>query len=165
MPDLLTHALVGYSLGTLLSLRYEWLTPQYVTVCMMGAFIPDMTKIQLVIPSEVVAATLSLPFEWSGIHTLGGAAISIAIGVILTDAAYRRRVAALLAIGAGSHLVLDALLFKPSGFMAPLWWPLTAQRFAIDGLYLSSDRWPAAVAAVIAAGCWAIARKRQSDRG
>ncbi|WP_138005238.1 metal-dependent hydrolase [Halalkalirubrum salinum] len=165
MVDLLTHALVGYSLGTLLSLRYEWVTPQYVTVCMMGAMIPDMTKIQLVVPSEVVAAGLSVPFEWSGIHTLGGAAISIAIGVILTDAAYRRRVVALLAIGAGSHLVLDALLFKPSGYMAPLWWPLTAQRFAIDGLYLSSDRWPAAVAAVIAAGCWAIVRRRQADRG
>ena len=51
MPDLLTHTLVGYIIATILSFKYEWLTPPWVTIAMMGTFIPDLTKIKLVVPS------------------------------------------------------------------------------------------------------------------
>jgi len=72
MPDLLTHALIGYIIATTASFRYDWLTPPWVTICMMGTFIPDLTKIKLVVSSYQIEQFLGVPFDWFALHTVGG---------------------------------------------------------------------------------------------
>ena len=119
MPDLLSHAFIAYTLCTLLGLEYDWLTPQYVTVGMAGAFIPDLAKIDLVLDGAVVGTLLGVPFDWLGIHTLGGATVVVLVGVTLAASEERRRVGALLALGAASHLTADALLAKAAGVSYP----------------------------------------------
>lgn len=163
MPDLLTHALIGYLLGTALSFRYEWVTTPYVTVCMMGAFIPDLTKIYLVVSSSHVESWFGLPFDWFALHTVGGSIVSVAVGTVLVPRSYRRRVFGLLVLGASSHLLFDALLFTPSGYMSPMLWPVIDSHPAVPGFYLSSDRRPAVIAAVLAAVVW-VARRRYPCR-
>lgn len=154
MPDLLTHALLAYTLAVGLSYRYEWLTPAFVTVCMMGAFIPDLTKNRILWPSWQIEQWLGIPFDWTALHTVGGTFVSVLIGVVVVPAAYRKRVFGLLAVGAGSHLVLDSLLAFPAGRMKFVLWPLTTYRPVFEGLFVSSDRWPLVVAAVLAALAW-----------
>ena len=154
MPDLLTHALAGYILATTLSFKYEWLTPPWVTVCMMGTFIPDLTKIRLLLPSYQIEQLLGLPFDWFALHTVGGTTVSVLIGTVLVPHEHRRRVLALLAVGAGSHLFLDSLLITTTGYAAPMGWPLINSGLPTPGIYLSSDRWPALVAGLLAIYLW-----------
>ena len=158
MADLLTHVFVAYVIAAVLSFRYEWITSPYVTVCMMGSMVPDMTKISLALSSEQIEAALGIPFDWGALHTVGGSFVSVLIGTVLVPSEYRKRIFALLAIGAASHLILDAFLFKTSGHMSAMLWPLTDYRFAIDGFYLSSDRWPALLSGALAAIVWQAKR-------
>jgi membrane-bound metal-dependent hydrolase YbcI (DUF457 family) len=165
MPDLLAHALVAYSLATLLSWRYEWLSPAYVTVAMAGAFVPDLTKVSLLVPTSTVQSVLGVPFSWFALHTLGGSLVSLTIGVVLVASPERKRVTALLGLGVVSHLLADALLHNPSGRSYPLLWPLSYYHPPTPGLYLSTDPEPTLVAAVVA-GCLFLAtrvRQRQDD--
>jgi hypothetical protein len=160
MPDLLGHALLAYVICTALSRRYEWLTPGYVTVGMAGAFIPDMTKIMLVIPGAAVEGLVGVPFSWGGIHTAGGALIGILIGIVIVTSAERRRVGGLLAVGAASHLLADALLLTPTGRSYAVLWPLTRYHPPAPGLYLSTEPWPTVVLGVLAAVMWVVTRRR-----
>ena len=84
----------------------------------------------------------------------------VCIGALLAPSEYRRAVFALLFVGAASHYVLDFFLYKPSGVTAPLLWPFVTHGFAVDGFYLSSDRWPAVVATVVAVVVWYVDRRR-----
>jgi hypothetical protein len=161
MPDLLTHAIVGYIIGTTLAFKYEWITPPWVTIAMMGTFIPDLTKIKLVVESYQIEQLLGIPFDWFGLHTVGGSIISVLIGTVLVPSEYRKRVFALLVVGASSHLLLDSLLITTSGYMSPMLWPITDYGFGMPGFYLSSDRWPAVVAGSIAALLWWVKYKQR----
>jgi hypothetical protein len=154
MPDLLAHALFAYALAGVLSWRYEWLSSAHVTVAMVGAFVPDLTKVDLVLPGPVVEATLGVPFDWFALHTVGGSAASIAVGVLLVADRERRRAGLLLGIGAASHLLADAFLLNPSGRSYPLLWPLMRLAPPTPGLYLSTDPTPTLVAAVVAGGVY-----------
>lgn len=158
MPDLLTHILVGYTLATALSWRIEWVTPPLVTVAMTGAILPDLTRIELLVPGHIVEDMLGLPFSWAPLHRVGGTAVVIGIGAVLAPRRWRRRVALLLLLGASTHYALDFLLYKPTGMTGDLLWPLIGHGFQIDGVYLSSDRWPAATMIVIAGVVWALNR-------
>lgn len=159
MPDLLSHAFIAYALCTLLALHYDWLTPQYVTIGMVGAFIPDLTKIDLIIGSNTIAAAIDAPFDWFALHTLGGVAVATLVGVVLATRTERRRVFALLALGAGSHLVADALLLKASGLSSPLLWPLTHAPIPTPGLYRSTDIWPSILTGLLALATWYAVRR------
>lgn len=159
MPDLLSHALIAYSLCTLLAVRYRWVSPRYVTVGMAGAFIPDIAKIDLLVDNALVGNALGVPFGWFGIHTLGGSIVGVCIGVVLVASSERRRVAALLSLGAASHLTADALLVKASGYSYPVLWPLTGYYPPTPGLYLSTDIWPSVVTGVLALGVWLLVRR------
>ncbi len=86
----------------LLSLRYDWLTGEYVTMGMAGAFIPDMAKIKLLVDSATVEAARH-PFDWLGVHTLGGAFVAVLVGAVVVNRSDRRRVVGLLSLGAASH--------------------------------------------------------------
>lgn len=162
MPDILTHVLVGYSLGTALAVRYEWLRPAHVTLVMIGALSPDFVKIKLALPDAIAQHLLGIPFSWMPLHTLGGSVLVVCLGALLVAPAYRRRALALLALGAGSHHALDLLLINATGYSYPVLWPLSAYRFPSPNLYLSSDRWPALVAGTIATGVW-LRRRRCSQ--
>lgn len=149
MPDLLTHVLVGYCLGTLTAARLGQFQGT-TTVVMLGALLPDLTKIRLVLTDARMEAILGIPFSWQALHTLGGVLVMAAVGGLLVEDTYRQRVFALLLLGAFSHLVLDSLLIKPSGYAAPLWWPFLTAALPTPGLYLSFDRWPTLLAGPIA---------------
>ncbi|EMA08278.1 metal-dependent hydrolase [Haloferax denitrificans] len=159
MPDLLSHALIAYSLATIASWRYDWITRPYVTAAMASAFIPDMAKAALVIPSARVAQLIGMPFDWFGLHTLGAVVCSVLIGVVLISQHERRRVGLLLSLGASSHLLADALLRKPTGLSYPLLWPLSRVYPPTPGLYLSTDIWPAVVLSIVAAVVWSVDKR------
>jgi hypothetical protein len=158
MPDLLAHVLLGYALARPLSTRSAWLDRPQVTVAMAGACIPDLAKAALVVPSSAVTAALGVPFEWFALHTLGGTLLVTLAGTLLVAGRWRRPVALLLGVGAGSHLLLDALLATPSGRSYAVLWPLTRLHPPTPGLYLSTDPWPTAAAALLALGAWALTR-------
>ena len=161
MPDLLTHALIAYTLATLLSWQYDWLSPPDVTVAMAGAFVPDLAKLTLLVSSARVESLLGIPFDWFALHTLGGSLVSLTIGVVLVTSEDRRRVAGLLSLGATSHLLADALLVTPSGRSYPLLWPLSHSHPPTPGLYLSTDPEPAFVMAVVASVVFVLTRLRR----
>jgi len=160
MPDLLTHVLCLYIIATLVGVRLEWLTPQYVTVGMLGAIVPDLTKIKLLVPSVQMELLLGVPFDWRAIHTLGGALVAVGIGALCTTSQHRRRVLGLLFVGVVSHLSLDALLINASGYSYAVLFPFSTFHPPTPGLFLSSDRWPAAVSAGLAFILWQAKRRQ-----
>lgn len=122
---------------------------------MAGAFIPDIVKIRLLIPSAAVESLLGVPFSWDPIHRLGGTLICILIGVVLVDETRRHKTLFVLTLGAGSHLIADALLTNVSGRSYPVLWPLTRWHPPTPGLYLSTQPEPTIVTGVLAAVVWA----------
>ena len=160
VPDLLSHVLVGYCLGTLLAVRYERLQPAHVTLVMVGALSPDFVKVQLLVPDGLVASILGVPFAWSPLHTVGGSLLVICLGALLIAPAQRRLALALFALGATSHHVLDAALLTATGEAYAVFWPLTEYRLPAADLYLSSDRWPALVSGLAAILAWLLDRRR-----
>ena len=154
MTDVLTHVLTGFVLGTTLSFRFNWLDRRFITIVMLGAILPDVTKIGLVVPSETVQEALGLPFYWFVLHTPFGTVITASLTALLVGDDYRNRVFGLLLVGAGSHFVLDSLLINPSRFSYVLFWPVATELAPLPMLILSSDQWPAAVALCAAVAAW-----------
>jgi hypothetical protein len=150
MADLLTHVLTAYALAALPSLLDDRLTSATTTVAMVGAVLPDLNRIGLLVPSDAVEAALGVPFGWDALSTVGGVAVVATLVTLLVPPRLRRRTAAMLVLGAGSHLCLDYLLLFPSGYTHPYLWPVTAAGLPGPNLYLSTARWPAAVAVVVA---------------
>ncbi len=158
MPDLLTHVLVGYSIGTLLSVRYERVRSAQVTLVMVGALSPDFRKIAPVVPTGPLELVTGSPVSWAPLHTLGGSVLVVLLGSLLVAPDYRRQAVALIAIGAASHHVLDVALLTATGEAYAVFFPISTYRPPSPDLYLSTDRWPAAVAGVLAAASWAVRR-------
>ncbi|MFB6102871.1 MAG: metal-dependent hydrolase [Haloplanus sp.] len=146
MADLLTHVLVTYVLATLLSIRDDRITPAAVTLAMVGGTLPDLNRIGLLVPAEAVEAAFGVPFAWDALGTVGGVAVTVALGTLLVPPRLRRVTVAMLSLGAASHFLLDYLLLFPSGYTHPYLWPITDRALPGPDLYLSSDRWPAAAA-------------------
>lgn len=155
MPDLLAHALIAYGICRLLAWRYDWIGPAYVTAGMAGAFVPDLVKIYLVVPSARMEALLGVPFEWQALGTGGAAVLFVLIGATVVVPQVRRRTTALIAVGAASHLVTDALLLNPTGRSYAVFWPLTRYHPPTPGLYLSTQVWPTLAAGAFALAVWA----------
>lgn len=162
MPDLLAHVFIAYSVCRVLSWRYEWLGRQYLTLGMVGAFIPDLVKIKLLVPDWRVEQLLGIPFSWGSLTTGGGVVLSTLVGVVLLELGQRRRGGLLLAIGAGSHLIADSLLLTPTGRTVQLFWPLSQYTTPSPGLYLSTQPEPTIVTGVVALLLW-IGHTYQSD--
>ncbi|MFC4247705.1 metal-dependent hydrolase [Natribaculum luteum] len=164
MPDLLTHVLIGYVVGTLLAFRYEWMRPAHVTLVMIGALSPDFVKVKLLVPDSIVATATGVPFSWSPLHTLGGSAVVILLGSLLVSPENRMRAIGLFGIGALTHHALDFNLLTPTGYAYPVLWPLVQSHLPAPNLYLSSDRWPALVAGLAAALVWVVSQRRAAAR-
>ncbi len=160
MADVFTHAIVGYIIGVTLSWRYQWIRPAHVTLVVIGAIMPDFVKINLVLPDEAVATMLGIPFSWSPLHTLGGTVLLALLCALVLAPEYRKQAVALLLIGAASHHALDMMLVNASGYSYDVLWPLSSYRPPSPNLYLSTDRWPAIVASVIAVGVWYLRYRR-----
>lgn len=158
MPDLLTHVLLAYALGTLLAARYDWVTPAYVTMAMVGALVPDLNHVSVLVADVTVAETLGIPFSWGGLQTGGGVALVLLVGVVLVEPGERCRVGPLLALGAASHLLADALIRLPDGHSQSIFWPVTRYQPPSPGLYLSTDFWPLITTAMVAAVAWYVVR-------
>jgi hypothetical protein len=157
--------LVGYVIAVALSWRYEWIAYPYVTLTMGAAILPDLNRIELALPASTIETVLGIPWSWVPLHRVSGTLLIVCLGSLLAPTRLRRRVFALLAVGATSHYTLDLMLYKPSGLSGPFLWPLTDHRFAIEGIYLSSDRWPALVMITIAAAVWYLDRRRARANG
>jgi hypothetical protein len=152
MPDLLAHALLAFAMARLLGTRYEWLTPSYVTAVVVGAFVPDLVKVHILLSGPEVEAALGIPFDWMPLKTSVGAAIAVSVGVLLVAPRVRLRAGVCLALGALSHLFLDGLLLTPTGRQTvPTFWPLLRYHLPTPGLYLSTQAWPTVAAVVVAA--------------
>ncbi|WP_248897013.1 metal-dependent hydrolase [Haloplanus halobius] len=158
MPDLLAHVFIAYSLCRVLSWRVPWLTTPYVTVGMVGAFIPDLVKIKLLLPSETMERVLGVPFDWGSLATGGGTLLSVCVGLALLASSERRRGGLVLGLGAGSHLLADSLLLTPTGRSVQLLWPLSQYRVPSPGLYLSTQSEPMLLAGGVAALVWVLDR-------
>lgn len=139
MPDLLAHVFIAYSICRVLSWRWDWLTSQYITVAMVGAFIPDLLKIRLLISDMTMIRLLGMPFSWGSLSTGGGVLVSVLVGVVLLEPTERRRSGMLLGIGAGSHMIADSLLRTPSGRTVQFLWPIFQYRVPSPGIYLSTQ--------------------------
>lgn len=150
MPDLLTHVLFAYATLTILSLRWSWLDGEHVTIGMVGALIPDLSKAYLLIDEESIEVLLGLPFEWYGIHTVGGVATIAALVALWCEREVMGRVLAAGVIGGLTHLLLDSFIKEPTGYSYAALWPLTYHRIPSAGLYISTDIWPIIVAGAIA---------------
>lgn len=163
MADLLTHVLVTYVLATVLSWKLGWLTPPYATVAMAGATLPDLNRLELVVPAGTLGSVFGIPFHWGAFHTFGGSVLVVLIGTILVPDTQRGRVFGLLVLGVLSHLGLDLLLVQPTPRSYAALWPFIDYRPPTVGLYRSTDRWPAAIAVTVAGVVALITRRRNAD--
>ena len=164
MADLLTHALVAFSIGTVLSWRFEKITPQFITLIMIGSVLPDLTRIGLIIKSAWIEKSLGIPFSWQPLHTIGGVVIVILLISLLVGKKDNKTILPLLALGAFSHLFLDAFLIKASGHSYTMFFPFTSYSPQTPGFYLSTDVWPVMIAGIIAIIIWMIDSKRSELR-
>lgn len=163
MTDLLTHVLAVYVLGSLLSWRIG-IPERYVPVAMVGAVLPDLSKVHLVVSAERVTALLGMPFSWLPIHRLGGTALLVVGAALWFERDERRPALGALAAGAGSHYALDLLLKRADGAAPAYLYPLSWWRPPAGDLLLSSDLWPAIPAVVLAAAArYAGRRGRPED--
>lgn len=158
MAELFTHVLVGFIIAVVLSWKLKWITRPMIPVAMVGAAIPDLSRIDLLIPEEAITAVTGIPWTWGVLHRAGGALLVIAIFTLLVRRDLRRPVVALLTIGVCSHFVLDYFLWQPTGETNLLLWPFLDIAVDYQGFYRSSDRWPAIVATFVAGVVLAIDR-------
>lgn len=150
LADLLTHVFVGYTIGIMLSWKYERIKSPQITAMMIGAALPDLVRIRLLLDPIKIEQFFGIPFSWGPLHTLGGVLIIIAIGSLLTVPKDSKMIFILLAIGAISHLLLDSLLITASGYSYSVFWPFTMYHPPTPGLYLSTDILPALISGLIA---------------
>ncbi len=150
LADLLTHLFVGYTIGMILSWRYERIKSPHITAIMVGAALPDLNRIRLLLDPIKLEQVFGVPFSWGPIHTVGGVLVIIAIGSLLTVQKDSKMIFILLGIGAISHLFLDSLLITASGYSYAVFWPFLESHPSTPGLYLSTDIWPILVSGPMA---------------
>ncbi|MDX1744831.1 MAG: hypothetical protein R3324_02740 [Halobacteriales archaeon] len=154
MPDLLTHVLLAYAGMTMAVWYDDRFARHHVSVAMVGAALPDLAKIGLVVDFEAVSVLLGIPLSPLPLHRLGGVLVVAGIGSLLVHDRERWMTFAILTTAAMGHLVLDALIIRADGLTPPYLYPFTWWRPPAGDLYLSSDLWPALVAIGIASLAW-----------
>lgn len=159
MTDLLTHVLAAFVLATVASWWIDF-DRQYVPVAMVGAVVPDLVKIRMLLGAGTIEAVLGIPFSWSPIHRFGGALVLCGVAVTFFRPGTRTRAAGFLLAGAGSHFVLDAGITRANGVIPPYFYPFSWYQPPAGGFYLSSDPWPTVIALVLAGTVWLVDRYR-----
>jgi len=135
MPDWLTHSLVGWITGKTTKLE--------VSLIVIGALVPDISKIALVFKWIFNKDFLSLFYP---IHTPLGALLIIGfLSLFFLD--YKKTLL-LLGMGVATHFILDFLLMNTSGGMILLF-PFSWEQWQLQ--LIRSDDYLVTIAAVIAA--------------
>jgi hypothetical protein len=135
MPDWLTHTLVGWITGKTTKLE--------VSLIVIGALVPDISKIELVFNWIFNKDVLSLFYP---IHTPLGA--FLIIGILSLFFHDYKKTLLLLGIGVATHFILDLLLMNTSGGMILLF-PFSWEQWQLQ--LIRSDDYLITIAAVIAA--------------
>jgi len=122
MPDWTTHVLLAWSLATILGFRFKQFSQKNVAIVILGALIPDIYKLNLVLDSfgfnvQSFLTPIHLP--------IGSLLIAAIISLFFIE---KRLIFLFLAIGIGIHYVLDLLLF--SGGME-IFYPFSTLKFQI----------------------------------
>lgn len=160
MPDLLSHALIGYIAGKTLSWRVNWVGKRHVTLLLVGTILPDLSKAAILVPNYRIESLLSIPFSWRVFHTTGGVLLIILLFVIWVDKNEQFRALGLIAGGAATHQFADSLIFTPTGYVGKSYlWPLSNYRYPTPGLYESTDWWLVVLIATFAFGVYVIDRR------
>ncbi|SFS73469.1 metal-dependent hydrolase [Halostagnicola kamekurae] len=158
MADLLSHVLVAYALGTVAGWRLEWLSSRWIAVAMVGAVVPDLNRIGLLVGEPTVEAALGTPFSFGAIQTLGGVIVLAGIGTLCFET-HRFRAYGLLLAGGLSHLLFDAIKRYADGEAGAWLFPLTWARHPTPNLYVSSEPAVLLVALSLAVCVWALDRR------
>lgn len=150
MADLYTHILAGFIIGMVAYWRVEWISRPMVAAAVVGAAIPDLNRLELVLPAGAIEAATGLTWSWGIFHRAGGVILVVGILTMLVPRRYMRPVFLLLLLGAASHFFIDYFLWQPSGTTNLMLWPFADVHLDYQGVYRSSHRWPAALATVLA---------------
>ena len=150
MAELFTHVLAAFIIATIASWRFNWITPPLIVACMVGAAIPDLNRIELLIPADTITAVTGLPWDWAITHRAGGALLIALLFTLLVHKNVRKPVFALLCVGIASHFIIDYFLWQPTGQTNLMLWPFLDLTVDYQGFYRSSDRWTAVVATITA---------------
>lgn len=151
MADLLTHVLLAFGLFTALGWAIEWLDRRWVAVGAVGSLFPDLNRLDLVFDDHAIEQILGIPFDWGGLHTLGGVVLLAAIGgVLFSSRDEQLRGFGLLFAGGVSHLLVDAVKQWADGAGNTLLYPLSWWRPPTPGWYVSANRWVLGIVAAFA---------------
>lgn len=137
MADLLSHVLLAYA-GCTIAGWYRPIPDRWIAVAMIGAILPDLNRVTLLVTNGTLEAFLGVPFDVDAISTLGGALVLVGVGAMVVADRHRRAFAALFA-GALSHLLVDALKAYADGAAGTWLYPVTWARHPTPSLYVSSD--------------------------
>lgn len=158
MADLLSHVLLVYA-GCTVASWYRPIPDRWIAVAMIGAVLPDLDRIDLIVSSATLEAALGVPFDYGALSTLGGGLVLAGIGAMVVADRHRRAFAALLA-GALSSFLVDGVKAYADGAAGAWLYPFTWARHPTPSLYVSSDPTVLAVAVSVAAVVLAIDRYR-----
>ncbi len=151
MAELLTHVAVTYVGATIITWRINRLDNRWVPVAMIGAVLPDLNKLDWIIGAYRVEAAVGLPFDWDGLHTLGGAVLLAGGGAVLFQHTRDQYLAwGCLTAGAGGHLVVDSVKQWADGAGDMYLYPLSWWRPPTPGWYVTADRWVLVVSVLLA---------------
>ncbi len=117
---------------------------------MVGAVLPDLTKIDWFLDSYLIKNALGIPFNWGALHTFSGVLVLAGIGAVLfgRDQDHRHARGMLLA-GALGHLLVDSLNRRADGAAGSYLYPLSWWRLPTPGWYITTDRWVLVVVVII----------------
>lgn len=153
MAEILTHVLIAFALFTAGGWLIEWFDRKWVAVAAVGTIFPDLNRFDLLIDGYFVSSTLGIPFDWDGLHTLGGVFLLSALGAVPFAAGrVRRRAFGVLLSGAVLHLLVDAVKLYADGFNGMYLYPLSWWRNPTPGLYVSAERWVLLLSILLAGG-------------
>lgn len=159
MAELLSHVLFAFAVFTVAGWVLSWLDRRWVVVGMVGAVLPDLDRLDLVLDGYLVEQWLGIAFDWGALHTLGGVLVLSAIGAVLFATREQRvRAFGLLVAGGCSHLIVDAVKAWADGSNGASLYPFSWWRNPTPGWYVSADRWVLVVALAVALGVLLVDR-------
>lgn len=161
MADWLTHVLVAYVVLQVVAWRVSWLTTPFIIAGMAGGLIPDLAKVAIVLPNHLMASITGLPFYWKGLSSTPASVLSASILAMFVDEAHRLRVFGLFLFGIYIHHILDGMIIIPGPSRRASVTPLGFVH--LPELYLSTHRWPTALAVFAAVVVFSITTFRSSE--
>ena len=133
-----------------------------VVAAMLGAAIPDLNRMRLVLPEETIEAVIGLPGHWGVFHRAGGIVLVCVLFSLLVPREYMKAVVLMLLLGAASHLFIGYFLWQASGVTNLMLWPFADIRVPYGGFYRSTDRWTAIVSILIAGVVLYVDRRKHA---